>query len=240
MKRKDVRSYILSMALGDGCLFTMSRKNKKGSDQITLYGGFTMDHGILQRDYVEWKTELLQQCFPDRKISVRQGHNGKSVQVSVCDKRFRVWKKHFYTGKQKNVPKMLKFINDPVLAIAIYLMDDGYVEPTFERRDIATKGRLASACLRLCDWGQSEDNWNEINKWFQQHFDITLRIKTSQSKDKKQYYWAKMTTSDSLKLWAMVRDIILSIDSMKHKFRHIEQIYQSRLVQRNTQETVKI
>lgn len=227
MERRQVRSTILCMVLGDGCLFEMKRRNKKNDDTITLYGGFTMDHGILQRDYVEWKAKLLQECFPERSIKLRQGHKGKSIQVSVCDKRFRSWKKHFYKGKYKDVPKILKYIDTPTLAIAIWLMDDGYV-------DVAGN-------IRICDCSQPYEAWEALRAWFKAHFNVTFKVKTTTHKQTgKTYYWIKFNVKDSLTIYQQIRPYITQIDSMKHKFRNIERIYQRRSLQRTAHESVKI
>lgn len=59
---------------------------------------------------------------------------------------------------------------------------------------------------------------------------IIAKAKGNQSGD--DFPFLKFTVEDSLKLWGLIRDFVLQFDSMKHKFRHIEAIYQVRVIKR--------
>lgn len=217
MLNKDKRSMLLCLILGDGCLHTLKRGKK-------LYGSITIDHGIAQADYQAWKARLLSDIF-QKNVKVRTGHKGKSVQVAVCEKRMRSWRKFTYPNGKKSLPKVLKFITHPELALAVWLMDDGYVESSI------TNGINYSAALRIFTCDQNEQEQIEIMKWLKDNFDIESKVRFTKKGDKR-YPFIKINTSDSLKIWSKIREFVLQFKSMQYKFRYLEQIYQSRISQR--------
>jgi len=220
MLNKDKRSLVLLLALGDGCLHYI--KNKSG-----IYGGITIDHGIEQADYQAWKAKLLSYVF-DKDVKVRTGHNGKSVQVSVCAKRLRAWRKFCYPGNKKNRANILPFIRHPELAIAVWLMDDGYSEHD-------------KAALRIFTSSSDADTHEVILKWFKDHFDVSPSVKFQKvSAKNKTYPYLRFKYDDSIKIWKLVREFVLTFKSMKHKFRHIERIYQLRFLQPPLRDTKNI
>jgi hypothetical protein len=220
MTKKDQRSLLLSLVLGDGCLHYLHRSNK-------IYGSITIDHGIKQLDYQKWKAELIGKLI-NRKVKVRQGHRGNSVQVSACWKRFRSWRKFCYLNNKKSIAKLLKYIYHYDFALAVLLMDDGYVESS------KTNGVNYGARFRifLCD--QSNDDLVYFQQWLKTNFDVESKIKYQSNK----YPFIKLSQADSLKIWTNIRSFVLQFDSMKHKFRYIEQIYQRKLSQCNPKQTL--
>jgi hypothetical protein len=222
MLRKDKRSFALCLVLGDGCLCWLKRKNK-------LYGALTIDHGIKQADYQAWKAQLLSYLF-NRKVKVRSGHKGQSVQISICDKRFRSWRKFIYHNDHKDLSLILPFIRHPEMALACWLMDDGYVEPSKDKR---YPKQIYSAALRIFTNDQKLESLNKVIKWFQDIFKVTLKIRYVKDKNyNKAYPFLKLNCNDSLKIWHIIRDFVLQFKSMKYKFRYLEHIYQLRVIQR--------
>lgn len=225
MERKDVRSIVLSMVLGDGCLGVYTDNYGK------KYGRLTMHHGHAQRDYLEWKASLLSLCF-NKKVSVREHKKGPQAAISV--RRFKAWKKFCYPNNRKNINKIFPFIRHPELALAIWLMDDGYVEPSIDKE----RNKLYSVSLRLFTCSVPVVEQEEIILWFEKTFGVTPKIKF-QKRGRKNYVpqgddfpFLKFTTNDSLKLWGTIRSKVLELPSMRHKFRYIEAIYQVRVIQR--------
>jgi len=205
---KDKRSLILCFALGDGCLHYIKNAG-------SLYGGLTIDHGLAQADYVSWKAKMLTEIC-GRNVKMRTGHKGNSIQVSVCMKRIRAWRKHCYPHGKKSINRILRFIRHPELATAIWLMDDGYVEPTIQN------GKLYSASLRIfsCD----ETDQAPLIAWFTKHMQVTPRVLYQ-----RRYPFLKFNAKDSLLLWKTIRGFVLQFKSMQHKFRHIEQRFQFKM-----------
>jgi len=224
MLRKDKRSLLLSLVLGDGCLHYIKNNGK-------LYGGLTIDHGLKQSDYQSWKAKLISDIL-DRNVKVRTGHKGKSVQLSVCWKRFKAWRKFCYPNGRKSLPKILKFIRHPEFAFAVLLMDDGYVEPNISKLKDGTK-KVYGARFRVFLCSQTEEEVQQIQKWIKDNLGLDSKIKWS--KDRKCYYpFIKLTQKNSLAFWGEMREFILQFKSMQYKFRHIEHIYQSKVVAAQT------
>lgn len=215
---KEKRSITLAMILGDGCLHLTSNK---------CSGAITIDHGLDQVDYLTWKANLLSGIF-SRNVRSRYGHRGKSVQISVADRRMRSWRKFCYPNNKKSLIKILKLIHTNIdMAMAIWLMDDGYVQSSI------TKNKNYSAALRLFTCSEPQVGQEFIVKWLNDKFKVSPKIATMFDKRKqKTYFFLKLKTNDSLLIWERIREIVLQFESMQYKFRFLEEIYQKRLSQR--------
>jgi len=221
MENKDKRSLLLSMVLGDGCLHLTS----------TGYGAFTADHGIQQSDYITWKAQIVGKII-GREIVLRQGHKGKSIQFSVCFKRARAWRKFCYPGGKKDLTKILPFIRHPEFAVAVWLMDDGYVEPSISKLATGEKKNYG-ARFRIFTNSQAVEKHDYLIKWFQDNLQVEPKMKlVFEKKLNKHAPFLKFSQEDSLKIWEKIRSVVLKFKSMQYKFRYIEQIYQSRILQR--------
>jgi len=226
MLRKDVRSIVMSLLLGDGCIHV----DKRG------YGYLKLCHGSKQRDYIQWKARLLSGMY-DRDVKCLPCKDGRAYQIQLSNNRFKAWYKFVYKNKMKDITLALRYIRHPELAIAIWLMDDGYVEPSISRLANGEK-RLYGARFRLFTCSFPDERQHEIISWLQDNLDINSKVhyqkrgKTSYVPEGKPYPFLKFNSSDSLKLWVIIREFVLQFDSMKYKFRHIEEIYQRKLAQR--------
>jgi hypothetical protein len=207
--------------LGDGNLH-VDRKN---------YARLTIDHGITQSDYQSWKAKLLSDIF-ERDVKCRNGHKGKSIQVQVADVRMRSWYKIWYLDRKKNLSSLFPFIRHNELATAVWLMDDGYAEPSISKLATGEKKNYG-ARLRIFTCDQSKETQIKIQEWFKSVWDVTAKIKhTTRKKDNKTYPFIKFGQEDSLKIWEKIREFVLQFKSMQYKFRYMEQIYQSKLLKR--------
>lgn len=226
MERKDKRSLLLSLVLGDGCL-SLTSPSKTGK----RYGILAVQHGHKQADYAEWKAKLISTCL-DRNITTNK--HKKGPQVMTTHRRFKAWKKFCYPDNKKNINKILPFIRHPEFAIAVWLMDDGYVEASIDKK----YNKLYSASLRLFTCSTPVTEQEDIIIWFRDNFGVTPKIRFQKrgsshyNKTGDDFPFLKFTTEDSLKLWGLIREFVLSIPSMQYKFRYIESIYKVRIVQR--------
>lgn len=229
MLNKDKRSLLLSLILGDGCLHTVHRGNKS-------YGTLIIGHGIAQADYQKWKAELLSNCF-DKQIKVRTSHQGSVVQISVGNNTFKAWRKFVYRNNKKDLSLILPFIRHPELALAIWLMDDGYVDACVEKRKNG-ENKAYSAKFRIYTCDQSEETQHKLIAWFKQNFDVNLKIRFQKStKRNKSYPFLVFTADDTIKVWKQIRQFVLQFKSMQYKFRHAESAYQRRMAQRTPNES---
>ncbi len=212
------------MVLGDGCLSIITNNGRK-------YGLLSVDHGLAQTDYVTWKAQIISKIF-EKEVKIRNGHKGKSVQFQICAKRLRAWRKFCYPNNKKAFTRILPFIKHPEFAIAVWLMDDGYVEPSFSKLADGTKKNYG-ARFRIFTESQPIDDHEYFIKWFQDNLNVTPKVHfTTSKRSGKTTPFLKFTQSDSLILWEKIRETVLSLKSMQYKFRYIEQIYQLKLSQR--------
>lgn len=228
MLNKDKRTLVLSMLIGDGNIHVDSNG----------YAKITIDHGVDQADYQAWKASLLSFAL-EKDVKVRTGHKGKSVQIAAGKKSFRAWYKFCYKNKVKDIPAILKWTNNPYLTVAIWLMDDGYVERNGTYKYKGEKfDKVTSARMRLFTCDQTQEQQDLIIEWFQKNLDgVTPKVAYMKKKSTNQIYpYLKINQADSLKIWEKIREKVLQIKSMRHKFRHLETVYQFKKLQNQTPE----
>lgn len=227
MFNKDKRTLVLSMLIGDGNIHVTS----------TGYSKLTIDHGLAQADYQSWKASLLSFAL-ERNVKVRTGHKGKSIQLAVAMRRFKAWYKFCYKNKTKDIPAILKWTNNPWLTIAIWLMDDGYVERNGSYKYKGEKfDKVTSARMRLFTCDQTPEQYEAIIEWFKINLNVTPKVAYMTKKSKNiTYPYLKIDQADSLKIWEQIREKVLTIKSMQHKFRHLETVYQFKKLQNQTPE----
>lgn len=224
MLNKDKRSMILSMVLGDGCLSYIKSHNK-------TYGLLSVDHGLSQSDYITWKAQIVSKIF-NKNINLRTGHRGKSIQFQISEKRLKAWRKFCYPNGKKRLTKILPFITHPEFAIAIWLMDDGYVEPSFSKLADGSKKNYG-ARLRIFTESQDIGDHSFFISWFEKNLSVKPNIKTYFCKKRQNSFpFLKFSQSDSLVIWEKIRETVLEFKSMRYKFRYLEDIYQKKLSQR--------
>lgn len=219
MLNKDKRSMLLAFVLGDGCLHYFHRGNK-------TYGGLTIDHGLEQADYMAWKAQMIGE-LTDRTVKVRTGHKGKSIQLNVCKKQLRAWRKFIYKDNKKSIRRILPFIRHPEFALAVWLMDDGYVESSI------TNNKNYSASLRIFSCDEDSEGLKAIQDWLLASFGISSKIRYQTTRGAT-YPFVKINCKESLLIWGKIREFVLQFKSMRYKFRYLEQIFQSRLAQPQT------
>lgn len=220
MLRKDKRSLLLSLVIGDGCLHLHKRKNK-------TYAGLTIAHSIKQADYITWKAQLIGNIL-ERQINLRKTNNtrglGKNqselIQIAASWKRFKAWRKFIYPKGKKDKSNILRFVTNPEFLMAIWLMDDGYVEGKIDKKYL----KCYNANLRLFICDQNENQCLKIQEWIKLKFGFETKLKFQKSKEKT-YPFLKINSEDSLKLWDKIRDFVLQFKSMHYKFRYLEMRY---------------
>lgn len=233
MKNRDKRTIALSLVIGDGNLHI----TKKG------YGLITIDHGIKQSDYQTWKAQLLGFAL-NREVKLRPGHKGQSVQIQTTFVSFKAWYKFCYVNGHKSIPRILRWTNNPMFTLAIWLMDDGYVESSGQPTYINKAGTKKTydrtvpktARFRIFINDQYPNEVEKIVQWFKEFIKIDIKIAFVNSKEyNKKYPYIKIKQEDSLKIWKEIRHIVLQFKSMQYKFRHIENSYQIKCSQYQAQ-----
>jgi hypothetical protein len=224
MTRKDKRSLLLSLVIGDGCLHYIRSGKKK-------YGAITIAHSTAQADYIAWKAGLIGSIL-GRQVNLRktpnqQGYKNASelIQISTSWIRFKAWRKFVYPNGKKDKSRILRFITNPDFLIAVWLMDDGYVEGKIDKK--YQKCYNANLRIFICD--QSPESCEKIKRWIEDQYGFEIKLKFT-TKDGKKYPFLKLGTAGSEKIWKQIREFVLQFKSMQHKFRFLEMRYQHKLL----------
>lgn len=230
---KDKRSLVLTLLLGDGSLHNSDVYN-------STTGYLTLKHSVKQTDWLIYKKNLLEKAL-DKTLKVHDKSSYVKVlnktypqkSVTIGMRRFRSWYKMFYPNRKKDLGLMLKFINDPILASAIWLGDDGSVNNGYFRKKQPELGLIATGLvIYTCD--QTEAQCDYFVKWFKNNLDVNCKVKFHKAKYKNEikiYPIIRFNFQESMKLWKHVRDLLLQIPSMEFKFRRIEERYKKWSVQ---------
>jgi hypothetical protein len=229
MENKYKRSGLLCTILGDGCL------HLAGPRQAHNYAYISIKHGWKQKDYVEYKAKLLS-LLMDREVNVRGTKSyvkalDKTYDqyvISVGWKRLRAWRKFCYLNNIKRFSRILPFIKHPVLATALWFMDDGTVGtgPAC-RSDKTNKERICSGFVLYLGECFKEDAYEALY-WFERNFKVKPKLRWQDVKYKgtiRTYPELRFTVADSLYIWKNIRHIVMEIPSMQHKFRRLEDRY---------------
>ena len=85
---------------------------------------FRVNHGLQQRDYVDWKFKLLAQFV---RTPPRESRNCYYFRT-VTHPEFSLYREFFYSSSRKVVPVELLYEQFTGFSLAIWLMDDGAAE----------------------------------------------------------------------------------------------------------------
>lgn len=211
MKKREFRSSVCAMLLGDG--FISERD-----------GQFGLAHSPKQLDYLLWKVELINTIFREKNLP-RRFHLRKVV-YNVKGKKYAgyqanlYWKdylrrlyKKAYNGKFKNHEYLLSQINSD-LHLAIWFMDDG----TETRRTSKRKDGTVYTCnpyFRLCTYSTFTDGGHiYIVDWFRRKYEVSPRIVNT-----KKGKYLVFNTEDSRLLFKRMEKYFKDLESMRYKFR---------------------
>jgi len=226
MLNVEKRSVLLTMLLGDGCLYRSSPSQRNKTGYITV------KHGWKQKDYLQWKAQLVSEAI-ERPVNIRS----TSSYVKAYDKRYeqwcflcslvrmRAWRRLLYPNNKKSIQRILHFIKDIKLAACIWLCDDGTVQTAPIDRKHRQNGKVGSGMI-LYMGNQTQSDADAAQLWFQTHFNVWPRIKWQKYKYKgeiKEYVQLNFTVQDALVIWANIRRHLIPIESMWNKFICLEE-----------------
>ncbi len=190
---KDKNSILIGSLLGDGT--------------ISKDGRFRIFHSIKQKEYVDFKAELLKNFFPvtpgERKCTIKGKEFtqvGFSSKTSLYLKRLR---KTFYSPNKKITMIQLKKLTP--LGLALWYMDDGSL--IFQKNN---DGKIESRKAYINTQNFSFEENQLMVLYFKEEFDINCKI----HKDKT-YYRLYFNSSEIKKLIGIIEPYI--IDSMRYK-----------------------
>lgn len=231
MLNKEKRSTLLSFLLGDGCLYGHRNKVKQGNK---IYSGeLIISHTYKQKDLLEWKKNIIENII-GKKLNMRKIQQNNNVwdiqttqyEIRFSSKKFRSWRKFCYPNNRKDLSRVLRFILDKDFALAVWLMDDGNCQAT----SATFHEKFTAIRLHTCD--QFYETHVKLVEWFKNNYNVEPKIKIQyKKKTNRYYYYLVFNVVSSLIIWEKVRHVILTIPSMKYKFRTLENRYQLGVLQ---------
>jgi len=198
---KDSRDLLISMLLGDG---TISNNNV-----------FKLSHGYKQKEYLEWKINLLN----------NHGIKNNGLKEYISTKGYNIGDKVYYT--QLSIKPFIKLLRRIVykpkknyakrqllnrltpLGIAIWYMDDGHINIR------KTGDKIHGFYIKIATCISKEDNQIIID-----YFKETWGIKFYPFKEGKDTYSLCCGTQEGIKFINLVKKDILSCPSMIYKIQY--------------------
>lgn len=203
---KEQNGILFGMTIGDGCLYIQNG-----------YPSIIIGHSPKQKEYIEYKSKLLENIF-GTKVNITEyvGFN-KSVQKTYTNLRITKGHKYFsemyeifYSNKKKIYSKeILDTLTDQ--GLAIWYMDDG--------SGAICKNKLGTPCgamTRISTYCSREESVI-IKDWFKDRYDIEIKFDIDKRNDK---YSIRMNKESSIRFVQIVEPYI--IPSMEYKIQHVK------------------
>lgn len=199
---KKQKSLLIAMLLGDGTI---------SSNFV-----FKLSHSEKQREYLEWKVNLLNK-YEIKNNGIKEyvskcGYNsGKNVlysQMSIIP-TIKALRRVVYKPKKTFTRKLLNWLDE--LGIAIWYMDDGFINinESPQRKESIQRNIRISTCV-------DEETCNVIISYFKEKWGVEFRPFIEKSK---LYSIATRTNADSDKFISIVKPYVKQVPSFLYKIR---------------------
>ena len=197
---KEDRDLIISMIFGDGYL--------------NPQGYLSIRHALKNKDYVEWKYQLLKSKF-NVTLPYYVSNNGYGAyELRTKTYRFiKLYRKVIYGTGRKKISNFKLLNKLTPLGLAIWYMDDGHLSQ--KKRD----GKVHANTLYINTYISKEENQIIIN-YFKEKWNICF----TQNHDKG-FYRLRCGTKEARKFLDIVRPYVSQIPSMSHKLLIKESIH---------------
>ena len=170
---KNNKGILIGMILGDAHLSQQRDKRYK----YTQYS-IRMKHCLRQKEYLEYKADLLLSIFGGKKPNVREINNNgyHGCEMIKSDKYFKVLRKLIYPNNTKTISRrVLDYLNPQ--GIAIWYMDDGCLSP--QKRN----GKIHAYQLIINTYLSYEEN-QVIVDYFKEVWNINFTIVKDKGKSR--------------------------------------------------------
>src|SRR5271157_5037163 len=200
MVRAELRSAIVGMILGDGSI-----KQQKGCTSVSL----SIVHSSKQKEYLEWKRNILQALFSEWKIPIVEFNNNNYPGVRVITRTHPKLKqvyRLFYKPKKTISRKVLNYLTP--IGIAIWYMDDGSL--SLKKRNGAIHGRE----IHLNTYCTLEEA-SIIQEYFKERWCISWTIVSN-----KGLYRLRMGANEAKTLFKLIECYIIPCMKYKLDFKY--------------------
>lgn len=206
LTRRERRSALMGMVMGDASLYRQS--GSKGTDATVL----KITHSIKQRDYLEWKRDIIQPMF-EYPLQIIEAYNsagnGKSYPVAKVltrsNPQLKRLRKILYDaeGKKRLTPQILNALDDR--AVAIWYCDDGCLTTKTER----------GATVILATNNFTHEEHLLMQEWFADIYSVHFNIYQCKAGT----YHLRRGISDSHKLLDRIAPYV--VPSMRYKVDYL-------------------
>lgn len=220
MLTKKQNDLIYSLALGDGCLYAPKDKSR-------YY--LSVGHGPKQKDYCEWKMNLLNNsgiCSKPARLRTqeihdkRNGHTYLQYHFMKGSKLFQQMWEDYHADNR--IERILNNIHSD-MALAIWFMDDGSIEKHKRIHSDGSK-HWSRPSFHLCTHCFTEEENMYIADWFKRRYLVDAYLAHDNRKNVS-YTYLRFSTDATEKIYKIIRPYVVQIESMKEKFKYIEDYY---------------
>lgn len=199
---KEQKRLLIALLIGDGTI---------SSNYV-----FKLSHSIEQKEYLEWKVNLLDR-FGIKNNGIKEyvsscGYNyGKRVLYSQMSlhSTIKALRRSIYIPKKTFTRKLLNWLDE--LGLAIWFMDDGFINinESEQRHGSVQRNIRMSTCV-------DEQTCNMMINYFKERWDIEFRPFLEKSK---LYSLATRTNNDTDKFIEIVKPYVEQVPSLLYKIR---------------------
>lgn len=205
MNKKN-KSILVGQSIGDGSI----RKHiDKRCNSTSYYITFT--HGIKQYDYLQFKAKLVNKILGGKQNQVKvinnNGYDGCRYQKAHKDLKF-IYNLLYCNGKKKITRKVLDCLDEE--AIAYWYMDDGSLYA--QKRN----GKIHAYSLVISTYCDTEEEINEIIKYFMEVWNIKFNVKRNKGK-----FSLVCNTKEIRKFLPIITQHVNKIPCMSYKIKNI-------------------
>lgn len=199
---KEQKRLLIALLIGDGTI---------SSNYV-----FKLSHSIEQKEYLEWKVNLLDR-FGIKNNGIKEyvsscGYNyGKRVLYSQMSlhSTIKALRRSIYIPKKMFTRKLLNWLDE--LGLAIWFMDDGFINinESEQRHGSVQRNIRMSTCV-------DEQTCNMMINYFKERWDVEFRPFLEKSK---LYSLATRTNNDTDKFIEIVKPYVEQVPSLLYKIR---------------------
>lgn len=199
---KEQKRLLIALLIGDGTI----------SNNYV----FKLSHSIEQKEYLEWKVNLLDR-FGIKNNGIKEyvsscGYNyGKRVLYSQMSlhSTIKALRRSIYVPKKTFTRKLLNWLDE--LGLAIWFMDDGFINinESEQRHGSVQRNIRMSTCV-------DEQTCNMMINYFKERWDVEFRPFLEKSK---LYSLATRTNNDTDRFIEIVKPYVEQVPSLLYKIR---------------------
>jgi len=217
---KKEKEIILACSLGDGYIYCNEEKHS---------AALKITHSENQVDYLKWKTSLIQDLTgftTGESVYINKNKYGFKAYTKAFYgyKKLRIYRKWLYNNKTKTVKKILQYLSSP-LSLAIWFMDDGSI---MKRKKKHKDGSIyyLKPSMELCTHSFPNKDQQVILNWLKTTYNIDgYTVKKFSKKQNKHYYMLNFNVQNTKKIYNLIYEYIIKIDSMTKKFKYLLECY---------------